>query len=69
MKKSILNIGTPLDKAEQKAIVGSGRGCTTDCECYWSHGGNDSFGYVCYNPTGQFGICVQGIYTEPPCGF
>ena len=69
--KSILKLGMALSKAEQKKISGgrsSSGGCTSDCECYWSHGGNDSFGYVCYNPTGHFGICVEGIYFEPPCG-
>lgn len=71
MKKQILKIGNALSKAEQKSIQGGFGGageCSTDCDCYWLYPSNPSFGYVCYNPTGQYGICVQGIYLEPPCG-
>ena len=69
MKKQILNIGNELSKSEQKSILGGNSGeCSTDCQCYWMYPSNDSYGYVCYNPTGTHGVCVPGICWFPPCG-
>lgn len=74
MKKSILNLGTALDKAEQKSIQG-GRNprirmenqCYTDSDCC-NHQHNDSFGYLCHSPgLGAPGVCVQGIFLQNPC--
>lgn len=40
MKKSILNLGKTLNKAEQKSINGGYRNCKVDSDC--------QLGYKCY---------------------
>lgn len=74
MLKEVSNIGKTLTKSEMKQVKGSNQaaGCNSDCDCWYSHGGNQSFGYVCDESLlapGGGGTCVLGIYLFPPCGF
>ncbi|WP_143032185.1 hypothetical protein [Tenacibaculum sp. MAR_2009_124] len=66
MKKTILNLGTVLDKSKQKDIYGGFKSqrCRTDSDCCnFQH--NSSYGYVCDSWSGS---CVPGIFGENPCG-
>ncbi len=72
MLKKLSRLGTTLSSKELKEINGGfSSGCTSDCDCWYSYGGNLSYGYVCNFNTSHSstGTCVPGIYIEPPCDF
>jgi len=58
MKKSILNIGRALSKAEQQTINGGGRPCSDDC--FWPGAAGD----YCRTSACEFGQCSNSLICE-----
>ncbi|WP_179376772.1 hypothetical protein [Winogradskyella wichelsiae] len=72
--KNLSKLGKALSKVEQKEIIGGKRTtrigqCYTNADCCIFQN-NQSYGYVCYAPTGDRGNCVPGIFDpfNNPCG-
>jgi len=69
MKKSILNLGKALNKAQQQAINGGTRGCASSCstdeDCNPTPGQITGCVYACIQFMG--GVCVYDTQTCPAC--